>query len=283
MIAHRQQYGMAILSVMWVLVLLAMLAAMGSGRARSQLQQAHADVLTTQRKYDEQSAVVIAIATGCDGISRSLHLSHSELRVRCSADSARLSINHADRAQWQRFLMAVGESGQVAQGLADHILDWRDADNIRRVQGAELQDYLHAGRTVFPSNKLFASVSELRNVLGIDSVLYRKISPYLTVLNDKGGVYLPHVSAPVFSSIEGSEHYDVQRFLLSKTSDAAVLQRSYPLLNDRQLMNGPTRRWRVVVQSMLQDQAVGMLDTVVDMTDGDARILHWYQGVENRL
>lgn len=82
----------------------------------------------------------------------------------------------------------VGEPSRVAA-----LLDWRDADDIAREQGAEAGWYLERRRPT-PRNAPLAAVEELHLVRGFDSALVSAITPLVTV---RGSGRLDVNSAPL--------------------------------------------------------------------------------------
>jgi general secretion pathway protein K len=77
-------------------------------------------------------------------------------------------------------VQVAGVGGRDADAVTDAILDWRDPDDQRRPRGAERSDYERAGK-VGPRNGPFATVEELREVMGVTPELYRRLEPIVTV------------------------------------------------------------------------------------------------------
>ena len=65
--------------------------------------------------------------------------------------------------------------------LAAAVLDWRDIDELERVNGAEDDAYFSAGLEVGPANRPFMMTEELLQVIGMPFELYRKLEPGITV------------------------------------------------------------------------------------------------------
>jgi hypothetical protein len=76
--------------------------------------------------------------------------------------------------------VSVGVDQVKAQALAAAIADFRDADNFRRLGGAEEADYRAAGLAWGPKNAPFDSVDELQQVFGMTTQLYERVAPSLT-------------------------------------------------------------------------------------------------------
>jgi general secretion pathway protein K len=61
---------------------------------------------------------------------------------------------------------SVGFDPDQAESLADAIADFRDADNLKHLRGAEEPEYRAAGLAWGPKNAPFQTVEELQQVLG---------------------------------------------------------------------------------------------------------------------
>ena len=70
----------------------------------------------------------------------------------------------------------------VADALTHAILDWRDEDDLPRVNGAEREQYLDENAVVLPANRPFADVEELRYVLGMTPELLDAIRSFVRVI-----------------------------------------------------------------------------------------------------
>ena len=77
---------------------------------------------------------------------------------------------------------------EEAAKIQDAILDWRDADKLKRVNGAEEGDYTAAGLGYKPANAPFQAIEELQLVLGMRPDLYRRIAPSITVFSRLPGI-----------------------------------------------------------------------------------------------
>src|SRR3546814_6072797 len=82
----------------------------------------------------------------------------------CSSD---LDLNTAPQELLARLMRVGGADEATADRVAAAITDWRDADDLRRPQGAEWQDYAAAGSRYRPRNGPFVALGELRAVAGM--------------------------------------------------------------------------------------------------------------------
>ena len=75
------------------------------------------------------------------------------------------NLNFAAADRWLRLLRAFGVPPLDAQSLLDTLRDYLDADNLRRLAGAEAAEYAAAAMPP-PRNSLLGTPIDLRNVMG---------------------------------------------------------------------------------------------------------------------
>jgi general secretion pathway protein K len=92
----------------------------------------------------------------------------------------KVDLNMADERLIGAALIAAGVAEDEVAGIAQRILDYRDDDNDRRPQGAEMQEYRDRGRTG-PKNQPFDTIEEVEQVLGIPAGLVEALRPYATI------------------------------------------------------------------------------------------------------
>jgi hypothetical protein len=66
--------------------------------------------------------------------------------------------------------------------------DWRDGDDLVRLNGAERQHYLAAGVKHVPGNKPFQSAGEAQRILGMTPGIFACIIGEITVLTQSPGI-----------------------------------------------------------------------------------------------
>jgi general secretion pathway protein K len=71
---------------------------------------------------------------------------------------------------------------ELDESIADKIIDWMDADQIPREQGAEDVVYLSKSPSYRSAGQAFYHISELKLVDGIDARTYQRLKSYVTVL-----------------------------------------------------------------------------------------------------
>lgn len=110
-----------------------------------------------------------------------IELAGTRVRILIADESGKLSINKASKEQLQQLFDSLAVDEELADSLSDAILDWRDKNDLHRVNGAEMQQYEEAGLQYSPRNNLFKSVEEVQMVLGMTAEIYRQIEGKISV------------------------------------------------------------------------------------------------------
>jgi general secretion pathway protein K len=186
---------MAIAYVLWGVALLASLAlSLLSGGtvshhlARNGLQAAQVEALAEaavaravlgllDRRPDRRWRV--------DGVPHDFVFAGETMRIAIQDELGRIDLNQADQSVLIGLFRSAGLEAQAADGLVDKILDWRDANPARRLNGAKDRDYRAAGFAYGPRNGPFQSVEELKLVMDMTPELFRRVAPALTVYSGR--------------------------------------------------------------------------------------------------
>jgi len=110
--------------------------------------------------------------------------------------SGYINLNTADGTVLHALFVAGGASHAQAQQLAHAVMDWRDADDLLHMHGAEDDDYRAAGLPWTARDAGFERIEELQYVFGMTRQVYRAVLPYITVHSGQSGFDLD--AAPEF-------------------------------------------------------------------------------------
>jgi general secretion pathway protein K len=97
------------------------------------------------------------------------------IEVSAIDERGKVDINATDELTMVNMLTGHGLELTDAELLAAAVMDWRDEDELERVNGAEEDAYLSAGLQVGPANRPFMMTEELLQVIGMPYDLYRKL------------------------------------------------------------------------------------------------------------
>ena len=189
-----------------------------------------------------------------------------------SADIGTLvNINVVDEAGLTRFLTASSIDPITADALSQAILDWRDADDFRRLRGAERDEYIKSGARELPRNGPFESVDELRFVRGATRPILEKIAHRLTVFG-VGEINVNKASEAALLSIPGMTP-------LAATVITGVRRRGQRIESLRQLLD----MMPLSTRTALEQSSMGIARLAFDTNEIEVRSVGWVKGSPIRV
>jgi general secretion pathway protein K len=162
------------------------------------------------RSADAQTALAQWKA---DGVVHRWTENGQQIAVSARNEAAKIDLNFAAEPLLKQLFMSAGASDGDANAIVAAIKDWTDADNLKRPNGAEADDYRAAGKKVLPKNDFFIAIEELQNVMGVDPKLYSKVAPLLTVNSRSPGVDPQSATLAVLSVVPGLDIAQVEAWL----------------------------------------------------------------------
>ncbi len=190
---HRRragQAGVALVSVLWLLILLSIIALNVSVGSRIDTKLAGNLVQAAKARHLADAGINWALWSLtvpdeerwlADGSVQEMELEDALVRVALFDESGKIDINAVTPELLSGLFRAAEIEEDLAAPLVDAILDWRDEDDLRRLNGAEDEDYFAAGREAGAKDALFESLEELKQVLGMTDAVYAAIAPALTI------------------------------------------------------------------------------------------------------
>ena len=107
-----------------------------------------------------------------DGVWHDVDLWGAPVSVRVVDEGGKVAINWVDQTVLIHVLNNLGLAPDKASEIADSILDWRDKDEEKRLNGAENEYYSSLPRPYVAKNAPFDSVEELLMVKGVTPDLF---------------------------------------------------------------------------------------------------------------
>lgn len=171
--------GIALLAVIAVLTVLSLLAVTVLDTSRDAVLHARraSDLARAEAELEGafwqtvflllEGAGDLAPAFGPAGRVQAGGLGPMAIRIR--AEAGKVDLNTGDEAAIAALFRSAGLDDSRAAVLAAAVADWRDADDLRRLNGGERRDYARAGMAGMPPNRPFADIFELARVLGVTS------------------------------------------------------------------------------------------------------------------
>ena len=226
----RKQRGIALVMVLWVLILLGLVAAsflretrLSTGIARNASENAKAEALAEAGVYRAMLGLADGDVTAwrVDGTPYRFALGDGTVVVRVQDEGGKVDLNRAPPPLLQGLLQAAGVEANAARTLLDAIVDFRDPDRDRLPGGAEDPEYAAAGRDGGAKDAPFDAKEELLQVLGIDSVLYAAIAPYVTVHSQRGRIDLMTAPLLLLQTVPDLTPQQREQIMADRTSGEA--------------------------------------------------------------
>ena len=224
------QKGFALVLVLWVLSLLTIMAGSFALSMRRE-----AAIVTGIRSNAQAMAVAesgLAVAElmlmnhdqwqrwRTDGSSYQIDYTDSKVRIRLLSETGKIDLNSADQTLLQGLMTYAPVEAKLQTKLVSAILDWRDADDLVHIEGAEKKDYKDAGLNYQPRNKPFQSVEELQLVLGMDEQLFNWLENRVTVYSGQPTVDLTMAAEEVLHVLPGVDEKLIAPYILARRESA---------------------------------------------------------------
>jgi general secretion pathway protein K len=203
--ARRGERGVALIVVLWIFIFLFVVAFEFSTAAREEASAA-------QRFNEETEGYYLAVAgferglydflnqpagdgapkqpqkqDMLDGAWREHSLGAGALRVRLIDEGGKININRINEQTLRRILTNLGLDGARRDALVDAIMDWRDEDELHRVNGAENDYYASLTPAYTARNGPLDSVDDLLWIKGVTRELFFGVAESPAQGADKGG------------------------------------------------------------------------------------------------
>ncbi len=209
----RKEKGIALILVLWVMVLLTTIVAEFAYSMRTEtniaknfkeeqeayylalagIEQAKAEILSAEDITYLNEKGIVVFGQEEENLKRESKLGAGTLSYTITDEDGKLNINTASDRQLRYILESSGVDGTELDTIVDSIIDWRDPDDLHRLNGAEEDYYRSLPKPYSCKNEPFDTVEELILVKGITyeilygsrdeedmELKYRGIAQYLT-------------------------------------------------------------------------------------------------------
>ncbi|MCX7097267.1 MAG: type II secretion system protein GspK [Methylococcales bacterium] len=306
-----RQSGFALVLVLWILSLLTIMA---GSFALSMRREA---AITEGIKNNAQALAVaesgIAMAEmmllnpdeakrwRTDGSIYEIDSGAAKVRVRLLSEMGKIDINHANQALLEALVNNAQALDDKKGNVVSAILDWRDKDDLIRLNGAEKDEYKEAGLSYAPRNKSFQSIEELQLVLGMEKELYYGLEPLITVYSRQPQVTKEQAAKEVLLVLPNVDPALIDEYVAARVASAVNDQPAPPFPANAELTSvdetgqiedggqieevGQVTVLTLVSEASLDDESSAMISVVVEKTDETEatpfKVLKWQQVTTN--
>jgi general secretion pathway protein K len=185
-----RQRGFALLMVLWTIALLALLVAQftSSGRTETRIaSNLRANAVAEAAADGAIHETILRLIQGAwtaEDRPRVVHTEDAVVEIRIQNQVSKINPNLASAPALRTLLSSLGIDPGQAAALARGIVDWRSAGAASASGGSKISQYRAAGLPYGPANKLFDSVEEIGQVIGMTPTLMVRIKPFLSVYQE---------------------------------------------------------------------------------------------------
>jgi general secretion pathway protein K len=148
-----------------------------------------------------------------DGRKYKMDFAGAQIDISIIDETGKIDINLASNELLKGLFASLGMSEEDALTLTERVIDWRDNDNIKGLNGAEDEDYEAEGYKYGAKDALFDTVPELQQVMGINYEMYKKLEPAITVYSGSRDLNVAYASEQALMALEGVGREDAQQFI----------------------------------------------------------------------
>ncbi|CAN5495260.1 type II secretion system protein GspK [soil metagenome] len=288
-----RQRGIALILVLWATTLLTVIASsfvfstrtetlLAQNMVASARAQALADAAVQKAAFEIFRPENIKSRWKVDGSPNAWEYGGAKVNVVILDVSGKIDLNSAADLLLKGLFKSAGLDEERSAAMLDAVLDWRDPDDLKRLNGAEESEYVAAGLKYKPANAPFETVDELRRVLGMTPQLYAKLADSLTVESKQAGINTAIASKAVLLALPNVDEATVDAFLVLRQEALSANLPSPPFPQSAGLVAGALGSvYSVRAEATLPDGAIFIRETVVKINRGPGRkvaFLSWKDG-----
>lgn len=220
----KAQRGMVLVIVLWIVTLLAVMAAGFAYSMRTETQLATSSVERAQARALAEAGAVYALAWQLDpeaqkawaanGDTRAWEFGGGQMQIRVEEASGRVNINQADPALLQRLLEGIGVEAAEAERLALAIVESRNQAGYAPNNAADSAQ--QNAPSFKPKHAPFDSVAELQQIPGMTRAMVQRLMPLTTTEGWVAWVDSRLASLPVLQVLTGLDEQTLLAYIQAR-------------------------------------------------------------------
>lgn len=280
--------GMALITVLWVVALLAVLAIGFANVSRTEASLVRNRYAAARAEALANTGVSLAIAGlldpqqrggwRADGTPRDLVYDGGTITVRVQDEAGKIDLNKASDDVLANLLRNLGIGAGDSAALVAAVNRWKTARQAlwRGFGGRDEASGINIAAGPF------LALTELRGVTGFSPIVYDRAAPFLTVYSHNYRVDPRTAPSIVLRSLPGADPVEVEAYIAARRQLGANPEQLPPLTGlDRFLALNPLTIVSITAKSRTADGARFTRESAVDLIGSRAqpyRLLAWRRG-----
>lgn len=219
--------GFALITALWAAMVLALVTGSVIAMANTEHRTTHGEAERVELDAADDGAIAMvelallapyaAAHLPTDGTPFDVACCGRTVRVTLQDEAGLVDLNMADDVLLRRLMeVAGGLDPDSARVMADRIMDWREPGSGKRLNGAKAEDYRAAGYAHGPRGAPFATVEELRLLMGMTPELFARLEPVLTIASQNPFIDSQVAPQAVLLLLPGAQADQVDAFLYDR-------------------------------------------------------------------
>jgi general secretion pathway protein K len=237
-LARRRERGLALVSVLWALSILSLIAASMLSSSVLSYRMVRNDWAHARGESLAEAAInrtILALTDAraekrcrIDGVPQDLVFGDTRVQVRVQDEFGKIDLNAADGAVLKALLESAGVPFEEAGKLVSRIEDWRTPYDEKEQESANATGDNVASTGYKARNAAFQSVDELKLVAGMTPQLFARIEPALTVYSKQSEIDRDTAPREVLLALPGMDARKVDEILAARLNPAGSLSIDNP-------------------------------------------------------
>ena len=203
----------------------------------------------------------------------SVRFNEANIRIKIQSESGKIDINKASEKLLLGMMTQTQADAIQQQSIVNAILDWRDKDDLIRIDGAEKATYEAADLSYHPRNKPFQTIEELRLVFGVTTEIFEQLKPMITVYSRQTSVDLKSAEKKVILAVTNLDMETIDSYITERVNSEinqlpppafpqfsgkksnTKAKEIYTVTVETQLNNGAKARMQVIMQKNPKNNA----------------------------
>jgi len=204
----------------------------------------------------------------------------ASVRIQMQSEAGKINLNTADQSLLQALMSHAPVDAEQQTKIVNAIQDWRDEDDLVRLDGAEKNEYQDAGLSYRPPNRPFQAIEELQMVLGMDEEVYKWIEPLITIYSGQAKINLQLAAKDVLLVMPDLDAVLVEEFITARLETAKndLPMPAFPLSTVQSTTDVQTVPVAIVAEALLDDGSSARISAVIKPSDDDRvpfQVLKW--------
>ena len=220
-----------------------------------------------------------------------IRFNEADIRIKIQSESGKIDINKANEKLLTGMMAQTDADAILQQSIVNAILDWRDKDDLIRIDGAEKATYEAADLPYHPRNKSFQTIEELRLVLGVTAEIFEQLKTMITIYSKQTTVDLKTAEKKVMLAVTNLDTETIDSYITERVNSEKnqLPTPEFPYLSGKKAHSSAKKIYTIIAETQLNNGAKARIQVIMQKNQKNTAqpfiILDWkrYATLKNAL